>query len=165
VFIDIVASTSLERAPLLCNYHSHILADSVPEQITGPLDLSAFVGCDNWVLLAVGELSVIDAWKKKKIRAGDLQPELEEKANGISRTSAEGLCRSHPTSPSTAGIFNRDRTRRLQPYYHDSLQHTVKALRGYPLGSGHTQRGYTSPSSYLGGCYQMRRSDVTWRKS
>jgi hypothetical protein len=75
VFIDIVTSTYLERAPLLCNYHSRILADSAPEQITGPLDLSAFVGCDNWGLLAVGEISAIDAWKKKKkIRAGDRLP-------------------------------------------------------------------------------------------
>jgi hypothetical protein len=155
VFIDIVASTSLERAPLLRNYHSRILADSAPEQITGPLDLSAFVGCDNWVLLAVGEISALDAWKKKKkIRAGDLlQPYLEEKAYGISRTLEEGLYRHHTTSVSAAGIHDKDRTRRLRPYYHDSLQYTVKSTPGYPLGSGHTQRGYTSLLSCLGWCY------------
>jgi hypothetical protein len=133
VFIDIVASTSLERAPLLHNYHSRILADSAPEQIAGPLDLSAFVGCDNWVLLAVGEISALDAWKKKMIRAGDLlRPKLEEKANGISRTLAEGLCRPPTTSASTDGIRDGDITRRLQPYYHDSLQYTVKSTLGVP---------------------------------
>ena len=140
LFVDIVASTSLERAPRLRRHHSRLLADLAPEEIAGPVDLSAFVGCRNWVLLAVGEIATLDAWKKEMERAGSLsRPELVERANGISRVLEQGLA-SLDTSPpppsdthhSNSNSNSNNSIGHLQPYYHANLRHTGKSLSAAP---------------------------------
>lgn len=146
VYMDIVASTSLERAPLLRKYHSRILADSAPEQITDPLDLSAFLGCQNWVLLAVGQISSLDAWKKRSIEAGNLsQLGLEEQANGIFQDLDKGLYRLDTPSALAPGTYNSNRSYHLQPYYNHKLQYTGRSPSELPTRIwAHAARAYLS---------------------
>jgi hypothetical protein len=133
LFVDIVASTSLERAPRLRSHHSRLLADLAPEEIAGPVDLSAFVGCQNWVLLAVGEIAALDAWKKEMKWAGSLSRlELVERANSISQVLEQGLASLDTSPPPPSDTHNNNSIGRLQPYYHASLQFTGKSLSAAP---------------------------------
>jgi hypothetical protein len=102
VFIDIVASTVLERPPRLAEHHAHILADQddgVPDFGTVPVQLSGLIGCQNWVLLAISRITLLDVWKKKeeeerKTRARRSMRELlVDLASPISRTLKDGISR------------------------------------------------------------------------
>ena len=114
ITLDIVAATSLEQAPRLRNYHSYLLGDVQPDEVSVPIDLSAFVGCQNWALLSVGSVAALHAWKKEMKGKGSLSvPELVERAQEISQTLDGGLSRLQSTRSSNARNNNR-----LQPYYH-----------------------------------------------
>ncbi|RSL62889.1 hypothetical protein CEP54_005488 [Fusarium duplospermum] len=70
LFDDIVASTVLQQKPKLYGYHQSLL-DSVDK--AGPaVDLETVVGCQNWVLVQMGEVATLDAWKQDCKRAGNL---------------------------------------------------------------------------------------------
>ncbi|OAL19311.1 hypothetical protein AYO22_09855 [Fonsecaea multimorphosa] len=95
VFIDIVASTALEQPPRLLEYHSDLLDPhdlGEPEFGTVPLQLSAIMGCQNWVLLVISQISVLDAWKKEMKKAERLSmTELLDRENEISRALNDGM--------------------------------------------------------------------------
>jgi hypothetical protein len=97
VFIDIIASTSLEQPPRLTEYHPHLLADldnGEPDFGMVPVQLSSLVGCQNWVLLAVSRITLLDAWKKDMKKAARLSTiELVDRASHISRTLSDGTSR------------------------------------------------------------------------
>ena len=97
VFIDIIASTSLEQPPRLIEYHPHLLADldnGEPDFGMVPVQLSSLVGCQNWVLLAVSRITLLDAWKKDMKKAAGLSTiELVDRASHISRTLNDGISR------------------------------------------------------------------------
>ena len=97
VFIDIIASTSLEQPPRLTEYHPHLLADldnGEPDFGMVPVRLSSLVGCQNWVLLAVSRISLLDGWKKDMKKAAGLSTiELVGRASHISRTLNDGISR------------------------------------------------------------------------
>ncbi|KAI0467817.1 fungal-specific transcription factor domain-containing protein [Xylaria cf. heliscus] len=70
VFDDIVASTVLPERPRLYEYHEGLLGNA---NGTKPrIDLEATLGCQNWVLLQIGEISALDAWKQQCKRVGSL---------------------------------------------------------------------------------------------
>lgn len=120
LFLDIVSSTSLERAPRLCSHHSRILAGVAPDEVADPLDLSAFVGAQNWALLAVGKAAALDEWKKRMMRAGQLSRlELRERTNNIFQALEQGLASLDIHRAQHADIDNV--IVRLQPYYHTNL--------------------------------------------
>lgn len=56
---DIVASILLQEQPRLYTYHHSLLCDTDP-----PIDLEVVIGCKNKVLVQIGEISVLDAWKQ-----------------------------------------------------------------------------------------------------
>ncbi|KAH7360401.1 fungal-specific transcription factor domain-containing protein [Rhexocercosporidium sp. MPI-PUGE-AT-0058] len=90
---DIISSTSLEQAPRLQKYHKYLLTD---DNASGdvPLQLEDFVGHENWVLLLIGEISTLDAWKKEQKKAGALSMmQLVEKASDIDQRLRIGLAR------------------------------------------------------------------------
>lgn len=97
VFIDIIASTSLEQPPRLIEYHPHLLADldnGEPDFGMVPVQLSSLVGCQNWVLLAVSRIILLDAWKKDMKKAARLSTiELVDRASHIHRTLSDGISR------------------------------------------------------------------------
>ena len=60
---DVVASTALQEEPRLHAYHQGLLAKVGDQE---PLvDLEAVIGCQNWVMLQIGEIAVLDAWKQQ----------------------------------------------------------------------------------------------------
>ncbi|TVY22381.1 Pestheic acid cluster transcriptional regulator [Lachnellula hyalina] len=87
LFDDIIASTALQERPQLYEYHHSLLCknsgiDSVP-----PINLETTMGCQNWVLEQIGEIAVLDAWKKHCKAAGNLDVgELVHRATAIKKT-------------------------------------------------------------------------------
>jgi len=82
IFDDIIASTVLQEPPRLYEYHRSLL-----DNINGTdptINLEAAVGCQNWALLQIGEIAVLDAWKQRCKRAGNLNVmELVHRATAI----------------------------------------------------------------------------------
>ncbi|EEU41690.1 uncharacterized protein NECHADRAFT_87651 [Fusarium vanettenii 77-13-4] len=100
-FDDIVASTVLQQKPKLYEYHQSLL-DDVNEG--GPaVDLETVVGCQNWVLIQMGESASLDAWKQDCQRAGNLdvmemvriattiKASLEIQLSGVKANGDKGL--------------------------------------------------------------------------
>ena len=114
IFDDIIASTVLQKQPGLYEYHCSLLGDF---DSTGPLiDLEATMGCQNWVLLQIGEIAMLDAWKQRCKRAGNLDVmELVHRATAIKDSLKAHLTRLE-TDPVTVpkegsgllGIFAAD---------------------------------------------------------
>lgn len=79
---DIIASTVLQEQPRLYEYHRRLLGDA--DGTGPPVNFEAAVGCQNWVLLQIGEIAVLDAWKQQRKRAGNLDVmELVHRATTI----------------------------------------------------------------------------------
>ncbi|KAK4067550.1 transcriptional regulator family: Fungal Specific TF [Trichoderma harzianum] len=95
LFIDTIASTSLRRPPQLLEYHPQFLTDKDDgEYIKGeaPIRLSRLVGCHNWAIRVVAEISALDVWKKENMRVGSFfATELAERARYIDQILEEGM--------------------------------------------------------------------------
>lgn len=90
LFIDVISSTALERAPRLQSYHPNLLRNDSKVGIR--ISLEDFFGCQNWVLLCITHISTLDAWKKNARRAGTLSVvELVNKSRHISEALDHGL--------------------------------------------------------------------------
>jgi hypothetical protein len=75
IFVDIIASTALVQTPKLSRYHSEFLArqdDGAPILGFTHLRLSTMVGCQNSVMVAIGQIAALDAWKQKMKHTGSL---------------------------------------------------------------------------------------------
>ncbi|ROV89850.1 hypothetical protein VMCG_09490 [Cytospora schulzeri] len=83
IFDDIIASTVLQEQPRLYEYHHSLLGTNV-DGTDPPINLEAVVGCQNWALLQISEIAVLDAWKQQSKRAGTLNVmELVHRATAI----------------------------------------------------------------------------------
>ncbi|KAI1270801.1 fungal-specific transcription factor domain-containing protein [Xylaria sp. FL0933] len=82
IFDDIVASTVLQERPRLYEYYHGLLEDA---HGTRPvIDLEDVVGCQNWVLVQIAEIAVLDAWKQRCKSSGTLDMlELVRRATAI----------------------------------------------------------------------------------
>lgn len=81
LFDDIIASTVLRQAPRLYHYHRSLLGRS---GIPPVLELDTIIGCQNWVMISIGEISALDAWKKDHQLTGSLDVmELVQRATTI----------------------------------------------------------------------------------
>lgn len=97
IWDDIIASTVLQEQPKLYEYHHSILGNI---DDTKPLiDLQAIVGCQNWAILQIGEIAVLDAWKQRCKRAGNLNViDLVHRATAI-KNSLEAYLTQLETDP------------------------------------------------------------------
>lgn len=105
IFDDIIASTVLQEQPRLYKYHSGLLLDTDSAD-ESPINLEAVIGCQNWVLIQIGEIAVLDAWKQGCKRAGNLDiMELVRCATVIKGTLEARLMRleSEPVTTSKGG--------------------------------------------------------------
>ncbi|CAH0023677.1 unnamed protein product [Clonostachys rhizophaga] len=92
IVIDILASTSLRREPCLSHLHNKLLGNVPPEEINQALDLFSFVGCQNWVLLAIGEIAGLDARKRADVMNRNFdQKEFDLRARRILKTLESGI--------------------------------------------------------------------------
>ncbi|TPX16023.1 uncharacterized protein E0L32_000357 [Thyridium curvatum] len=62
--MDVVSSTALDRPPRLAKFHAHLLTETEPGCGDPRLRLDEFVGVENWVVLALGQISALAAWKR-----------------------------------------------------------------------------------------------------
>jgi hypothetical protein len=114
---DIIASTCLGKAPSLLDYHARLLLNNGCPGARPPIDLEDFTGCENWVMLQIGEIATLETWKKPKKKAGQLDMmELVARASTIKHALLCGLTRLD------AGTNKpKDNARGLFPFYDDSL--------------------------------------------
>lgn len=67
IFIDIIASTAIGKLPRLLHYHSDVLAqvdDGLSHVGDAEIRLSDIVGCPNWAVTAIAEVSAAMTWKR-----------------------------------------------------------------------------------------------------
>jgi C6 transcription factor Pro1 len=110
---DIIASTILQEQPKLYDYHCDLLTTIHGNETV--IDLASVVGCQNMVLVQIGEIAALDGWKQQSIRAGTLNVmELVQRATVI-KSSQEDHLRWLETGPlpiskddSLLGIFTAD---------------------------------------------------------
>ncbi|KAF3761009.1 hypothetical protein M406DRAFT_268379 [Cryphonectria parasitica EP155] len=86
LYMDVVAAVTLGRAPLLGKWYDQILREDEMNDLSPFLDMSLFVGCANWCLVAVAEIAALDAWKTEAKKNGSLfVPDMVERAAKITR--------------------------------------------------------------------------------
>lgn len=86
IFDDIIASTMLQTRPVLYDYHRSLLC-SGSEEDEPPVDTGAVVGIQNCVLLLIGEVASLDAWKMECEKNGNLDIlELAQHATTIKKS-------------------------------------------------------------------------------
>ncbi|KAI3323934.1 fungal-specific transcription factor domain-containing protein [Xylariaceae sp. AK1471] len=91
---DIIASTCMEKPPRLLEYHTQLLTNGGSPDEKPPLNLEDFIGCENWVMLQIGEIAALDAWKKSMRNAGQLDMmELVARASAIKQALLGNLAR------------------------------------------------------------------------
>ncbi|KAK7935298.1 hypothetical protein PG985_000793 [Apiospora marii] len=84
---DVIASTALERAPSLRQFHAELLEGPDPT-----LRTEEFVGCPNWVVLLISEIATLDACKKGMKAAGLLSmPDLVRRSSCIEQRLRSGI--------------------------------------------------------------------------
>jgi hypothetical protein len=94
LFDDIIASTALQERPQLYDYHHNLLCKSHGIDSVPPINLETTMGCQNWVLKQIGEIAVLDAWKKHCKAAGNLDvSELVHRAAAIKKALETHLSR------------------------------------------------------------------------
>ena len=97
---DIVASTALNVPPRLRRHHQALLTNIGALDARPAIDLQDFVGCQNWVLLQVANVSTLAAEKHTSKQTGTLDmTKLVDDAKGIKDALVDGL--SHLTTPTS----------------------------------------------------------------
>lgn len=98
VFDDIIASTVLQKHPSLYGYHRGLLCTDI--QDTEPfLDFAAIFGVANLVLLQIGEIADLDAWRLDCVGAGTLDVmKLTQRAATIHKSLMTHLAELNDTS-------------------------------------------------------------------
>ena len=101
---DILASTVLQQSPRLYEYHEGILGDC--DSTDSVMNLDNINGCQNWVFAELGKTAVLDAWKQRCKKDGNLDViELAHRAipirdslqNRLSRLSTDPYAIPEPS--------------------------------------------------------------------
>ncbi|KAK3362466.1 fungal-specific transcription factor domain-containing protein [Lasiosphaeria hispida] len=83
LLFDTIASTALEQPPRLQQWHYHLLSepddearkmlpDDEKEYKLPHINLQEFAGLQNWIVIGIGEIAALDAWKKEMKKNGSL---------------------------------------------------------------------------------------------
>ncbi|KAF5553703.1 C6 zink-finger PRO1A [Fusarium mexicanum] len=114
VVYDTMMSTALLRAPRPCeapsssssspidynsgrNTNGRRIHNSNPEFRMDLLDAEAIIGCQSWVLVVIGEIATLAAWKKERQAQADMA-ELDSRTTHLRLTLETGLAElpAHP---------------------------------------------------------------------
>lgn len=95
-YIDVMSSITLERAPQLHAYQSHVIPGcdkGIRDPVSaGPLFMEEFLGFHNWVIQILGDVAALDAWKKQQKKKGSLSTsELVQRGKVIEDAIKAGL--------------------------------------------------------------------------
>ncbi|KAJ5605152.1 hypothetical protein N7510_010306 [Penicillium lagena] len=119
LYFDIIASTSLDKAPVLSHLHSPLIGDIPLQETSGRLNLLHFVGCHNWVLIAIGETSALSAWKSAQEDGNGLsQMDLVTRSQPIFANLQQGLEALDAETVAAADLWQK------KPYYQSDDQIT-----------------------------------------
>ncbi|EED14593.1 conserved hypothetical protein [Talaromyces stipitatus ATCC 10500] len=101
LFDDIIASTVSRDRPRLHKYHHGLLHSS---ENTEPLiNFESVTGCQNWALLQIGEIAMLDAWKQERNTAGNFDMiELVRRATAIRDSLQEHLAQLEDNTTASA---------------------------------------------------------------
>ncbi|KAK6068437.1 C6 transcription factor [Seiridium cupressi] len=114
LFIDIVASTALGTSPALQSYHSSLFSPQADEKFR--LQLESVLGCQNWALVAIGNISALCAWKRDAKQGGNFSVfSLVKLADPISKALEKGL-EDLNIGPASS-LPKKTSTSRLEAYY------------------------------------------------
>ena len=75
IWFDILACISTGQPPYLSNHYDHLLrSPDQPENYkrNGVIELQTVMGCQNWAMVAIGEIAALSTWKQEKTRSGSL---------------------------------------------------------------------------------------------
>ncbi|KAH8882526.1 hypothetical protein GQ53DRAFT_454525 [Thozetella sp. PMI_491] len=113
--IDVLGSTALGTAPRLHAWHQHLLLPNEEHGSEVALSLDTFVGVENWVVMAIGEIAALAAWKKEMKQKGSLSiTQLVTRAAAIEKSIRARMFRTdHVNAPnlSTREDFSAFRPR------------------------------------------------------
>lgn len=116
LFTDVIASTCLESPPRLRNYQNIMAGDDPASEPPEKIRMENFFGCQGWVLVAIGDIAVLDAWKKEAQAQGKFCPnELVEHGSRLHQRLQDGLARLERDSFRKAP--QQDITAVLRSYY------------------------------------------------
>ncbi|KAK4193219.1 fungal-specific transcription factor domain-containing protein [Podospora australis] len=103
LYFDTIASTTLEQKPRLQQWHQHLLTEpdeemakwisnAQKETVIPHINLLEFIGVENWMVMALGEIAALDAWKKEMKKSGSLSMmQLVTRASAIENTICDGI--------------------------------------------------------------------------
>jgi C6 transcription factor Pro1 len=92
IFNDIIASTALEKPPNLSEHYGPLLGNGPNPDQEPCLQLADFFGCQNWALVAIGEIATLGAWKKAMKQVNQLSvTELVQRGTAIDQLLLDGL--------------------------------------------------------------------------
>ncbi|CAG5157177.1 uncharacterized protein ALTATR162_LOCUS4969 [Alternaria atra] len=111
IFIDIIASITLQEPPTLRSYHAKLLAE-IDDGISLPSDveihLSTVIGCRNGIMRSIAEISMLNSWKNEQVSTNSLNVmDLVDRASHI----------AHSLKSDVFGIQNENTTR-FVPHSH-----------------------------------------------
>lgn len=125
LFIDIVASTCRGTAPALLRFHQSLLFSH--QRSKCHVSLESVVGCQNWALVAIGDISALCAWKRDAKQRGTFSVvNLVNLAGPISEGLEQGLANLDTTDSFDSQNRNTN-AKFLEGYYsrHDrAIDHT-----------------------------------------
>jgi hypothetical protein len=110
IFDDVIASTALGEQPKLYEYHKSLLGCQ-QDTDDAPIDLETVVGPKNGILLCIGEIAALHAWKLRCKAIGNLDVvELVHRATAIKEPLIDQLVRlekdSEPKPKRASSVFD-----------------------------------------------------------
>ncbi|KAI1462644.1 fungal-specific transcription factor domain-containing protein [Annulohypoxylon moriforme] len=72
IFDDIICSIILEQEPRLYECLPSLLGNK--DDVDPPINIASVIGCRNWAILQIAEISMLNAWKNQCKRAGITDP-------------------------------------------------------------------------------------------
>lgn len=107
---DTLASICTGEAPRLLDYHTRLLGNGTSTSGQPALSLEDFMGCENWVILRLADISALNAWKRSSKKASTLDMmEVVARASTIQQALLARLAHLDETTrisqPSWLGIF------------------------------------------------------------
>ncbi|KAF7551779.1 hypothetical protein G7046_g7624 [Stylonectria norvegica] len=98
LYVDVMSSITLERAPRLYEYQNPVIPGCKEHAVEqGPtsrdsLHMEEFLGLKNWVVQILGDVAALDAWKKEQRLSGSLSTsELVQRGMVIEEAIKGGL--------------------------------------------------------------------------
>ena len=89
---DIIASTTLQRQPKLYSHYRSLLYSDMGDEDSPPIDIEAVFGIKNWLLLQLGEVATLNAWKMDCEKAEDMDViQLAHRASAIEESLIANL--------------------------------------------------------------------------